>query len=173
MRRISIEERRARLARRHHLALGASESGPVEVAGNLVGLHGTDAATVYLALWARVSGFRTAALEHALYGERTLVRMLGMRRTMFVLPTELAPLVQAACTESIAVTERRRLRQQLEQAGIAADVDHWLGEVEAATLQALGRRGEATASELAAEVSALREQLSFGEGTRWAGSQGV
>ena len=33
--------------------------------------------------------------------------MLGMRRTMFVLPLELAAVVQAACTDAIAVKQRR------------------------------------------------------------------
>ena len=30
--------------------------------------------------------------------------MIGMRRTMFVLPLELAAVVQAACTEAIAAS---------------------------------------------------------------------
>ncbi|MDB5066723.1 MAG: hypothetical protein JWM18_3157 [Chloroflexi bacterium] len=49
MRRIGAGERRARLARRHHLAPGARASGRVEVANGLVALHATDPATVFLA----------------------------------------------------------------------------------------------------------------------------
>jgi hypothetical protein len=44
VRRIGVEERRARLGRRHHLAPGAEAGGPVEVASSMVGLHGTDPA---------------------------------------------------------------------------------------------------------------------------------
>lgn len=48
MSRIGAGERRARLARRHHLAPSARASGPVEVANGLLALHATDPATVEL-----------------------------------------------------------------------------------------------------------------------------
>ena len=53
---------------------------------DIVGLHGTDPASVYLAARARTREVDKAAIEHALYEERSLVRMLGMRRTVFVVP---------------------------------------------------------------------------------------
>ncbi|MEA2669874.1 MAG: hypothetical protein QOG45_94, partial [Chloroflexota bacterium] len=89
MRRIGTGERRARLARRHHLAPTARASGPVEVANGLVALHATDPATVFLAAAARMRIPDTGAVERALYEDRALVRMLGMRRTMFVVPRDL------------------------------------------------------------------------------------
>ena len=55
-------------------------------AESMVGLHASDPATVYLAARARVRDFAHADLEDALYERRSLVRMLGMRRTMFVVP---------------------------------------------------------------------------------------
>ena len=88
MRRIGVDERRARLGLRHHLA-GAARAGVVEVARDLVGLHATDPATVYLAARARALDPGVAALEQALYEQRRLVRILGMRRTMFIEPVEL------------------------------------------------------------------------------------
>jgi hypothetical protein len=95
----------------------------------MVALHGTDPASVFLAAWARTDNVESAAIERALYDKRTLVRMPGVRRTMFAVPVELAPVVRAACTRAIAVQERRRLVQILEQAGIAADVARWLGTI--------------------------------------------
>jgi hypothetical protein len=44
----SSQQRRARLALRHHLASAARASGPVEVARDLVALHGTDPASAFL-----------------------------------------------------------------------------------------------------------------------------
>ena len=114
--RIDDDERRARLAVRHRLASGAHATDPVEAAKAVVTLHSTDPATVYLSTWARTAGFETVDLDRALYEERTLVRMLGMRRTLWVVPRELAPVVDAACTRVIAARERKRLEQSVEAA---------------------------------------------------------
>ena len=65
---------------------GARSATVADVVADLIGLHGTDPASVYLAAWARTSGVDRAAIEDALYAERALVRMLGMRRTVFVVP---------------------------------------------------------------------------------------
>ena len=54
----------------------------------MVCLHGTDPATVYLSAWARVDGMTVADLERALYADRSLVKHLAMRRTLFVFPRE-------------------------------------------------------------------------------------
>jgi hypothetical protein len=67
MRSVGVEERRARLARRHHLAPAARASGPVEVANGLVALHATDPAMVFLAAAARMRVPETGAVERALY----------------------------------------------------------------------------------------------------------
>jgi hypothetical protein len=173
VRRIGVEERRARLSLRHHLAATARAGSAVEVARDMVALHGTDPASVFLAVWARMDGAESAAVERALYDERTLVRMLGMRRTMFAVPVELAPIVQAACTRAIALQERHRLVQVLEQAGIADDVATWLEEVERATLAALEARGEATAAELAEDEPRLREQILLAAGKSYEARQSV
>jgi hypothetical protein len=143
------------------------------VARDLVGLHGTDPASVFLAAAARTQAPEARAFEHALYQARTVVRMLGMRRTMFVVPAELVPVVQAGATRRLVPGERRRLVQFLEEAGIADDGEGWLGRVQDATVRALEARGEATATELTADVPELRAQIAFGEGKRWAGVQGV
>jgi hypothetical protein len=167
---ISVEERRARLARRHFLAPGSAARDPVELAGGLVGLHATDPATVFLAARARLQRSVVEEVEHALYEERSLLRMIGMRRTLFVLPLELAAVVHAACTQSIAAAQRRRYAKLIEEGGIAVDGLAWLDEAAAATLRALEARGEAYASELSADVPKLREKLHYGEGKTWAGS---
>jgi hypothetical protein len=179
VRRIEIGERRARLSVRHRLALPARARSVVEVTRDLVALHSTDPASVVLAAVARMDmGAEAAgieAFERALYEERRLVRILGMRRTMFVVLVDLMPVVQAACTRAIAAAERRRLVQLLEQAGIAGagHGDAWLRRAEETTLAALAARGEAVGAELSEAVPELRAQISFGEGKKWAGTQGV
>ena len=136
-----------------------------------MGLHATDPATVFLS--ARARGVEGAALERALYEQRSVLRMIGMRRTLFVLPLDLAAVVQAACTESILVASRRRYAKLIEGGGIASDGEAWLDEVAAETLRALRARGEAFATELSANVPLLREKIHFGEGKTWASSTGM
>jgi hypothetical protein len=167
VRTFSVEERRARLGRRHFLAGGSRARDPVEVAGGLVGLHATDPATVYLS--ARARGVEASDLEGALYEGRSVQRMIGMRRTLFVLPLELAAVVKAACTDSIAEAQRRRYAKLIEEGGITTDGRAWLEEAAKATLRAVESRGPVYASELSADVPQLRESIVRGEGKTWAG----
>lgn len=168
-----MAERRARLGRLHHLAPGAAATDVASLTSGLVALHATDAAAVYLAARARCDGLVPSDVERALYDDRTLVRLLGMRRTMFVVPADVVPVVHAACTRSIATRERRRLVGQIEGAGIAADGDAWLAAVEDATVAALAARGEATARELSADVAELRIQIPTAVGKAYEGKLGM
>jgi hypothetical protein len=167
VRTFSVEERRARLGRRHFLAGGSRARDPVEVAGGLLGLHATDPATVYLS--ARARGVNASELERALYEDRSVLRMIGMRRTLFVLPLELAAVVKAACTDAIAEAQRRRYAKLIEEGGITTDGRAWLEEAAEATLRAIESRGPAYAAELSADVPQLRESIAYGEGKTWAG----
>jgi hypothetical protein len=174
VRRVSVAERRARLGRRHRLAPAARAADPVQVARSLVALHGTDPATVYLSVWARLAGDGdVGVVDRALYDERTLVRLLGMRRTVFVVAREVAPLVQAACSHEVAARERRKLVGFLVANGIDGDADAWLASVEEAALEALAARGEATATELGADDERLRHELVLNPGKRYEGRQRV
>lgn len=139
----------------------------------LVGLHGSDPVSPYLACWARVDGFRVPLLETALYDERSLLKILAMRRTMFVVPPDVAAIMQAACTDAIASRERKRLLRMIEEAGIAMPAAPWLAAVEAETLEVLHALGEATAADLAKRVAGLRAQIPFGTGTKWQSTVGV
>ena len=172
MRRIGIEERRARLGLRHHLA-GTAKAGVVEVARDLVGLHATDPATVYLAARARMLDPGVAAVEQALYEDRALVRILGMRRTMFIEPVELMGVVQAACTDAIATQQRRLLVDIIGRAGLADDPPGWIEDVEKVAVNALEARGGATAAELAKDDPRLAQQIVFAEGKPYEGRQSV
>ena len=139
---------------RHHLAPTARITDVVKIAGDLVGLHGSDPATVFLSAAARLRKPASAvtAVKRALYDDRTLVRTLCMRRTMFVVPLDVVPVVQAACTDPLVPAERRRLVRLIEEHEIASDGARWLREVEAKTIAELDARGEATGSELSKAV---------------------
>lgn len=176
MRRVGVEERRARLGLRHRLARPAGS--PHEAAAGMVGLHSSDPVTVFLSAWARVGDFDAADLEDALYERRSLVRMLGMRRTLFVVPRDLAAVMNEACTKALVPAERTRVVRMLEEQGIAkaGRGARWLDRVAAKTLDALDAldaRGEAGARELTKDVPELAARLRFGEGKTWGGTVGV
>lgn len=173
MRRMGVTERRARLARRHRLTPASLAADPLEVARSMVVLHGTDPSTVYLSVWARMAGGDVSSIERALYDDRTLVRLLAMRRTVFVLPAEIAPIALAACSRAVAARERKQLLAWLTEAKVAPDVEAWLEEVEQVALRALTARGEATAGELAADDPRLRTELVFAQGKAYEGKQRV
>ncbi|MGN9780089.1 winged helix DNA-binding domain-containing protein [Nonomuraea sp. ZG12] len=166
--RISTAQRRARLGVRHRLARKAASVE--EAARAVVALHATDPATVFLSAGARLTAPGPEPVERALYEERTLTRMTGMRRTMFVVPADLVPVVQQSSTRAIAVRERRSLVKLL--AGNGRD-EAWLDDVAASVLRALAEVGEATANELGGLEPRLREQYKVAVGKPYEATQSV
>ncbi|MFD0256315.1 winged helix DNA-binding domain-containing protein [Streptomyces sp. NPDC127113] len=168
-RHIGAAERRDRLALRQRLTASARAAGPEEVAGALVALHGTDPATVHLAVGARLTDAAktVGATERALYEDGTLVRMHGMRHTVFVFPAELTAVVHASTGRTVAARERAALLKDM--AGAGAPDAAWLAEVEESALSALARRGQATAAELARDEPRLKERFVYAAGKSYEG----
>jgi hypothetical protein len=167
VRRVDAIERRARLVRRHRLAPADRASDALEAARSVVVLHSSGPATVFLSVYARTSGVLPVDIERALYDDRTLVRVLCMRRTLFVVPRELVPVVYAACTRTIAARERRRLEQMIAVSGISKRPAAWLVRASTAALRAVEARGEAFTSEVVADVPVLAKRLRVGAGSWW------
>ena len=90
VRHIDDDERRARLGLRH--ALAAPVPDTLAAARAMTCLHATEPASVHLATWAR-SGASRDEVDDALYLERSIVKQLAMRRTVFAFPRELLPAV--------------------------------------------------------------------------------
>ncbi|WP_395296041.1 winged helix DNA-binding domain-containing protein [Kitasatospora hibisci] len=169
---ISDEQRRARLGRRHLLASAGRAARVEQVADALVGLHATDAATVYLSACARLAEPSAAEVERALYEDVTLVKLLSMRRTIFAVTEGFAPYVSASTARAIAVKERATLLKHLREFAEGWD-EARLAETERLVLAALERRGEATTGELGADVPALRETMLMSAGKPYEAKQSV
>jgi hypothetical protein len=169
--RVGVGERRARLGRRQLGKVG--DVG--EVVAGLVALHATDPATVFLSVAARLKEPRgaVAAVEDALYGSQppSLVRMLAMRRTMFVVDRESAADVFAAAGQDIAARERKKLLEHLAQGG-GWDAS-WLAEVEAEVEAALDGHGDSSGAQLSGLVPRLREQVVVARGKPYEATQNV
>ncbi len=169
MRRISVEERRARLGLRHWLA--APAGSPVEVTRGLTGLHGTDPTSTFLAVLARQPSATVAQIERELYERRSLVRLLAMRRTVFVVPRELAGVVHAACSAAVGERSRRTYLKLLEDSGVGDA--KWLEKVERAAEEALVSLGEATGAQISAAVPEMRTRVLLAEGKRYETKQSI
>lgn len=159
VKKFTTEMRRARLGRRHGLAQPIAD--PVEVANSLVALHSSDPSTVYLSVQARVPDFETTDLEELLYQKRELVRIYGMRRTLWVTDRETLPLVDRSSTNQIAPASRKRLEEMLVDGDVTDDGERWLNGAIQKTLQAIDEAGEALARELSDEIPELKEKLVF------------
>jgi Winged helix DNA-binding domain len=169
VRKIGVAERRTRLARRHRLAPGERAGNVVDAARSLVCLHATDPATIYLSAAARAEGMAVADLDRALYADRSLVKHLAMRRTLFVFPRETLGVAQAGASDRVAAAERRRLVRDVEKAGLYPEGERWLAEASERVLAALAGGREATSSELRDEISLLEGSIAYGEGKSWGG----
>jgi hypothetical protein len=155
---VDVAERRTRLAQRQLRA-----ASPEDAARRVVALHATDPASVFLSVLARCPALSPDDVARALYEDRALVRMMGMRRTLFVVPRDLVPVVHAAASVDVAAAARRRLLRELTtlptDPALPDDVDGWLGALEAEVERTLARLGAATGAELAAAVPGLRTAL--------------
>lgn len=168
------DRRRARLGRRHHLAQPADDL--LAVARDLCGLHSSDAASVMLAVRARVAGVQVADVEQALYDDRSLARILAMRRTMFVVPTEHVALFHAASTRGQVPAQRRVNLRYVTGADVVpagADPAGWLADVGDRTVAALAARGEAVATEIAQDVPELSIQIPVAQDKPYGGTIGL
>lgn len=166
--RLDTSERRNRLVVRHHLTPSARAAGAVEVARSLGALHATDPSTVVLSARARTAGATPDDVLRAFVDDRSLVRWMAWRRTLFAVPRESLGVVHASATAPVAARERRSLLALLEAAdGVPGDADSWFTRVGREVLEAVSAAGEATTSEVIAAVPALATPLRTSPGTRW------
>ncbi|WP_156689648.1 winged helix DNA-binding domain-containing protein [Mycobacterium sp. Marseille-P9652] len=168
MRRFTVAERRNRLARRHFLS-AASDPPIAAVTTGLVGLHASDPATPYLSLWARSPGFVTADLDAELYERRCAVRLLAMRRTLWVVGADDLPTVRSAAADRVAANEHRRLVSDVRKAGVADDGEAWVVRACAAVLRHLAEHGPATSTEMRSALPELAGTYNPAPGKPWGG----
>ncbi|HEY4277696.1 MAG TPA: winged helix DNA-binding domain-containing protein [Conexibacter sp.] len=165
MRVISDDERRARLGARHALAGAAAAASVEEAVAAVVCLHATEPANVYLSAFARCGASRDE-VGRALYEDRTVVRQLAMRRTVFAFPRDLLPAVHGSASARVASQLAARLAKEVESNGHADDGVLWVRDTCAAVVAQLNER-PATSAELRAALPALGLRLVMSPGRRW------
>lgn len=125
----------------------------------LLALHATDAPSVYLSVLARVPGLVLDDVRDAVFRRRTLVKVLAMRRTMFVVRRETVPVVHAAAAVAVARRLRARLLKELATLPTDPPVDdpeRFLAAVEAQVHAALAEHGPLDGASLSRAAPLLR-----------------
>lgn len=157
---VDDDERRARLGRRHRIALSERADTPSEVARSLTAVHGTDPGSTVFGILARTRDTGVADIERALYDDRSIVRLLGMRRTVFAVDWELAPAVWT--TSANVVREQLRLLDRMLTASGIEKPEQWIREAEARLLVFLESNPGSTSTEIASADPYLGHRVPLG-----------
>lgn len=152
------------LAHRHRLLAGRRTDDVPQIAHDLVALHSSDPATVYLSALARMANPSTDAVEDALYRERSLLRYHAMRRTIWVAGPQMTAAMDASSTRKIAGAERRQLLRYLAATpGIdnaATTLDNFAADI----LALVDADGPLTTREIGTRKPDLARKVSVGSG---------
>ncbi len=168
MRHVSDGERRARLAVRQALAPAFRVESPEAATRAMTALHATESATVYLSCWARVGSLGVADVDRALYDDRSLVKQLAMRRTLFVFPRDLLPAVWPSASARVAGIERARMSKDVVREGLADDGDDWLDRARAEVLKVLAEAPDGrSATEVRQAVPMIDVKVTITGGEIW------
>jgi hypothetical protein len=161
VRHVDDDERRARLGVRH--ALAAPVADTLAAARAVTCLHATEPASVHLAAWARCGATRDD-VDHALYADRSVVKQLAMRRTVFAFPRELLPAVWGSASARVAEQQRRRMAKEMEATGVAQDGEAWTAEHLELVRRMIEQDGPMTTSEVRAALPTLDARITRGKG---------
>lgn len=170
MRLVLDAERRARLATRHGLHPDHRTDHAAGAAASVVCLHATEAASVHLAVGARTEGVAPFDVESALYEERSIVKQLAMRRTLFAFPRDLLPAALGVARSRIAPEQRRLVSRDATTHGIADDGERWLDTAGSAVVRRLTGADPMSARDLREQLPELVGAITTDEGKRYGGT---
>lgn len=162
---ITTAERRARLGQRHRLASPWRTDDVAAIADDLVALHATDPATVFLSAAIRMIDPSVGQVERALYEDRTVLRHHAMRRTIWVATPEMTQVTNAACTRKIAAAERKRMVKYLTQTEGIDDPEATLAETTDRFLSLIREEGPLSTRAVGRHDPSLTFKVTAGSGT--------
>lgn len=158
------------MAIRHALHPDHRAADPAGAATAVTCLHATEAATVHLAVRARTAGLTPFAVDSALYEDRTLVKQLAMRRTLFAFPRDLLPAALGVAVTRIAPEQRRLISRDAQKHGVADDGVAWLETAGEAVITRLRDSEPMTARALREELPELSGAITVDEGKKYGGT---
>ena len=172
--RIEVSQTNGYLAHKQHLLPGSRGDAVVQVTRDVVALHATAATGPYFSLWARVSDFRREMLEDALYEQRTLAKLLCMRVTLHVLPSDEAPFFHQAFPYDFL---ERPTPPQFRGAGLLAgagvcgedEANALLEDLHRRVLAVVAEKGPSTVRQMGNKVPELRAKIRHDVGKPYEG----
>ncbi len=140
----------------------------------MVALHGTDVVGGYLQAWARLRECTLDGLVDQMYGDPDVLKVMAMRRTLFVSPLDEVGTLHHAASLDVARNERRRTLAMFGgDDGLGSDAAARFAELETVGLEAVRRLGEATTAELTAVDPRLGQRIEVNQGKAYAGSLSI
>ena len=109
---------------KQHLSENSKINDIVQISEDLIGLQSTGPTEPYLNLLVRTRNFKKQDLDTQLYDKRSLGKIRGMRKSMFILPTPLIPVVHNAVMHLTA----KRVEKYLEMRKITIEEYRTLSE---------------------------------------------
>ncbi len=139
----------------------------------MVVLHATDVSSMYLQARARMVVSSPTTIGDELFESRSVLRLLAMRRTLFLAPIPDVAMIHGAASVAIAETERARAIAMFAAGGIGPDTAALFAELEQIGLAAIRDRGEATTAELTATDPRLGQSIRIARGKSYEASISV
>ncbi len=173
VRHVGDAERRSRLAARHGLAAAYRLGDPLAATRAMTVLHATDSSTVHLSVAARVDPVHVDDVEQALYRQRSIVKQLAMRRTLFAAPRALLPALLGSASARVAAQLRPALQREAVRHGIAADGAAWLEAAGAAVLDRLADGCALSATQLRTELPELAGTMTYAVDKAYGGTVNI
>lgn len=166
MLRVSDDHRRARLASRHGLAPWARYDDIAAATTAMTAWHATDPPTVHMSIHARVHEITVEDVERELYTQRSLVKQMAMRRTLFAVDRVLLPYVVGSAGVRVAEAERRRLAKEAAAHADSLGGPEWIEAASQEVMTTLAGQALST-RELRDALPHLGGTFTVTPGTRW------
>jgi hypothetical protein len=170
---VTDAQRRARIGQRHAIAPRTRVASLADAARSVVAIHGTDVSSMYLQGRARLHESSPISIGQELFETRSVLRVLAMRRTLFLVPVEEVATLHAAASIAIGRRERARTLTMFGVGDDGPDTAAMFQDLEAIGLAAIRAAGEASTAELTGLDARLGQRIDVSQGTSYAGSISV
>ncbi len=158
---VTDEQRRHLLAHRHRLTPTRRTDDVAKIADDVIALHSSDPASVFLAAAVRMANPSISEIERTVYDRRQLVRHHAMRRTIWVMTTAVAAVAHASSGRKVAAAERRRLVKRIADSLEVDDPEQWLDDALTEMIDLVAADGPIMTRDLGDRLHHLRQPLAY------------